>query len=426
MDRLFSRSLGGCVTVLTALAIGHGAPPPASTVHLDRLLEKQAMSTTVKSIQVIVRAASGSDLSDLKANIRAVGGTVVGEHPIIGAVTARVAPQNLRSLALRPGVESLSSDGVVGADASPTNEWTKRLPGTHLYKALGISDLSLMGDTIGVAVIDTGLVGGTSGTVSKFFDFTRDPKTVKAVGAYDDNGHGTHVAGLIGDSGTQSYGYVGGVAPEVRFIGMKVLDAQGQGRTSDVIRALEYAISNRAALGIDIINLSLGHPIYEPAATDPLVEAVERAVAAGIVVVASAGNWGTNPDTGEVGYAGIVSPGNAPSAITVGATDTLGTDTRTDDRVASFSSRGPTWYDGYAKPDLVAPGRREVLDGHQGQPAVSGLSLQARRLHEPEQLEPGRQEGPLHQSQRLQHGDVSRLRSRGAHAAGAPAGLQAP
>ena len=86
-----------------------------------------------------------------------------------------------------------------------------------------------------------------------------------------------------------------------------------------MIKAIEFATAQKNALGIHVINLSLGHPIYEPAATDPLVRAVERAVAAGIVVVASAGNFGYNRVVGSTGYAGITSPGNAPSAITVGA-----------------------------------------------------------------------------------------------------------
>ena len=87
-------------------------------------------------------------------------------------------------------------------------------------------------------------------------------------------------------------------------------------RTSDVISAVEYATTNKAALGIDIINLSLGHPIYEPAASDPLVRAVEAAARAGIAVVVSAGNYGTNEVTGLPGYAGVTSPANAASAIT--------------------------------------------------------------------------------------------------------------
>ena len=88
------------------------------------------------------------------------------------------------------------------------------------------------------------------------------------------------------------------------------------------------------------------------------MQAVEAAVRAGIVVVVSAGNVGRNPETGETGYAGITSPGNAPSAITVGAVRTQNTTRRTDDLMADYSSRGPTWYDAFAKPDVVAPGHR--------------------------------------------------------------------
>ena len=152
-----------------------------------------------------------------------------------------------------------------------------------------------------------------------------------------------------------------GVATGVNFVALKVLDAEGRGRTSDVIRAIEFAIANRRRFGIDIINLSLGHPIFEPAATDPLVQAVERAVQAGIIVVASAGNFGSDPD-GNVGYAGITSPGNAPSAITVGAFNHQGTAARGDDRLTHYSSRGPTWYDGLAKPDVVAPGHQLLAE----------------------------------------------------------------
>jgi serine protease AprX len=123
-----------------------------------------------------------------------------------------------------------------------------------------------------------------------------------------------------------------------------------------VIRAIEFAIANKDVLKIHVINLSLGHPIFEAAATDPLVQAVEHASRAGIMVVVSAGNFGRNRTTGEVGYAGIASPGNAPSGISVGSVQTFDTVLRDDDRIAPYSSRGPSWYDGFAKPDISAPG----------------------------------------------------------------------
>jgi serine protease AprX len=146
------------------------------------------------------------------------------------------------------------------------------------------------------------------------------------------------------------------VAPKARLIALKVLNQNGAGNTSDVISAIEFATTNRVRLGVDIINLSLGHPIYEPAATDPLVLAVEAAVRTGIVVVIAAGNNVISPYTGQPAYAGILSPGNAPSAITVGSVKGFDTNIRSDDRVATYSSRGPTWYDAIAKPDLVASG----------------------------------------------------------------------
>lgn len=103
---------------------------------------------------------------------------------------------------------------------------------------------------------------------------------------------------------------------------------------------------------------------------------MERGVAAGLVVVTSAGNLGQHPTTGVVGYAGITSPGNAPSAITAGSFDMHGTADRRDDTVSDFSSRGPTWYDALAKPDLVAPGHG-LFAVNAGDSTLSRLSTQS-------------------------------------------------
>src|SRR5204863_6165709 len=128
---------------------------------------------------------------------------------------------------------------------------------------------------------------------------------------------------------------------------------------SDVIEAIDWAIEHRGDYNIRVINLSLGAPVLQPYRDDPLCEAVERAVRAGITVVAAAGNFGKLAD-GRPVIGGIVSPGNSPWAITVGALDTHGTPERSDDAVASYSSRGPTRYDLVLKPDLVAPGSHIV------------------------------------------------------------------
>jgi hypothetical protein len=104
-----------------------------------------------------------------------------------------------------------------------------------------------------------------------------------------------------------------------------------------------------------VINLSVAAAVLESYGLDPLTVATQRAVAAGVVVVAAAGNKGEGP-TGRVQYGGITAPANAPWVVTVGATSHTGTIDRADDSIARFSSRGPTPVDYVAKPDIVAPG----------------------------------------------------------------------
>jgi hypothetical protein len=105
--------------------------------------------------------------------------------------------------------------------------------------------------------------------------------------------------------------------------------------------------------------MSLGAGVFESYNTDPLTLAAKKAVDAGIVVVAAAGNMGKSND-GRPQYGAIAAPGNAPWVLTVGASSTEGTVDRRDDKMASYSSRGPTMFDFAAKPDLVAPGSGTV------------------------------------------------------------------
>jgi serine protease AprX len=116
----------------------------------------------------------------------------------------------------------------------------------------------------------------------------------------------------------------------------------------------------RSTYNIRVINLSLGRPVWESYTLDPLCQAAEAAWKAGIIVVAAAGNYGRDNSMDEHGYGTIVAPGNDPYVITVGAMNDMGTATRTDDTIASYSSKGPTAIDHIVKPDLVAPGNGTV------------------------------------------------------------------
>ena len=178
--------------------------------------------------------------------------------------------------------------------------------------------------------------------------------------ADDQFGHGTHVAGIAaGNPGGSSPDAYRGIAPGAHLINLRVLDDQGVGRVSDVIDAIDWAIENKDCYGIRILNLSLGAPVDESYLDDPLAQAAERAVAAGLIVVCSAGNHGAAEDGTPI-VGAIVSPGHALNVITVGALKTLGTVERSDDAVTTYSSRGPTLFDGLIKPDLVAPGNKVI------------------------------------------------------------------
>jgi serine protease AprX len=363
------------------LALDASAQAPRRTIDtldqrtigkLDQRLARSIRAGDRDTKRVIIRTTA-SGIPGLTGALRAKGHSVLRSLRSINAVTAQIPVAALRELSQLASVESISIDAVVRAEDYSSD--------STLRGTLGLPTSTPGGDGVGVAVIDSGLEPSLDfeDRIVAFHDFTEGGR---AEPPSDDYGHGTHVAGLIGGDGGLSNRRYRGVAHKSRLIGLKVLDENGAGYTSDVINAIEFATANKDQLGIHVINLSLGHPILEPAATDPLVQAVEAAARAGIIVVVAAGNYGVSSETGEPGYAGILSPGNAPSAITVGSVRTWETDRRSDDRVAEYSSRGPTWYDGTAKPDLVAPGHGLVsLAAKSGSLYLDNPELRVGRYH---------------------------------------------
>lgn len=216
--------------------------------------------------------------------------------------------------------------------------------------ATAVHQMGFSGDGIVVAVIDTGIAPHPDLIVPEnrilaWYDLVNDHSD-----PYDDNGHGTHVAGIIAGNGNSSNGRFKGVAPQARLIGIKALDSEGSGTLSTVISGIEWCLKNRAALNIRIINLSMGAPAQESYKSDPLCRATTAAWKEGILVCAAAGNEG--PETGTIN-----TPGINPLIITVGNSNDQQTLRGDDDRLNQTSSRGPT-IDNIAKPDLLAPGTK--------------------------------------------------------------------
>jgi len=297
--------------------------------------------------RVIVQATTAGAADTL---IVSLGGTLGRSLGIIKGRVADLSNLQLQTLASSTLVTRVDLDRPTRA----ANERTR----TTIGAAAVASELGLDGTGIGVAVIDSGVTGlhddlasgSSAARVAHFADFVGSQAS-----AYDDYGHGTHVAGIIAGNGYDSSGKRKGVAPGVKLVVLKALNASGGGSISHVIAALDYAVTNRQTYGIRIINLSVSAGVYQSFVTDPLTTAAKRATDAGIIVVAAAGNLGRKSD-GTPQYRRVTAPANAPWVLAVGAASHMGSTGRSDDTIAGFSSRGPTHIDRIAKPDIVAPG----------------------------------------------------------------------
>jgi len=316
----------------------------------DPLLWPRATLLTGQS-RVVVVARDASALGTVTQQIQLLGGALGRPLPLINGRAATVPNVSLMALAGNAAVQHIALDRLIVGAMERTGPTTGA---TAVRQELGLD-----GSGIGVAVIDSGITAWhddladadhTSQRVDRFVDFVGGSATPS-----DEYGHGTHVAGIIAGNGFDSGGARSGIAPASRLVVLKVLDGSGRGRISDVIAALDYIVTHQGELNIRVANLSVATGVYESYNLDPLTLAARRAVEAGIVVVAAAGNNGRNPQ-GQTQYGGITAPGNAPWVLTVGASSHMGTIDRSDDTIAPFSSRGPTAIDRAAKPDLVAPG----------------------------------------------------------------------
>jgi len=349
---------------IVVLAVLMSLPMPAYADDDSKLspdLQEQAAKSS--KVTVIVQYSQMPSKADLNA-LRTHGAKIKSKFQVIRAVTMQVPVSLLTNLANNPHVVYMTPDRTLAiTSTSPNEEFA-----TAVQADLAASQYGLTGTGVGIAIIDSGIAAhpdlnnslGASRVVYSQSFVAGDTTTS------DQYGHGTHVAGLVGGTGAGSgtaNGYAAtyaGMAANVNLINLRVLDQNGAGTDSQVIAAIQQAISLKKTYNIRVINMSLGRPIFESYKLDPVDQAVESAWKAGIVVVVAAGNDGRDNSMGTNGFATIDVPGNDPAAITVGATLTMYTASRVDDEIASYSSKGPTLIDHLVKPDLVAPGNHLV------------------------------------------------------------------
>jgi serine protease AprX len=292
-------------------------------------------------------------LSGLLSGTASAATSAVGDVASTTLVTANQVP--LVSAVTTP-VVAAASGSTVPQDGTGVNTPTL-LYQTNYPMLVGADTLQQAGITgrgVTIAMLDSGLWQAPNQNYGTRVLATVDV-TNGGSGAVtgDPYGHGTHITSIAAGGAVNISGSYLSIAPQANLVIVRAFDGEGGGRYIDVISGLDWIVANRKKYNIRVVNLSFGATPESYYWNDPLNQAVMAAWQAGIVVVVAAGNDGPNPMTIDV-------PGNVPYVITAGAlTDNDTPYNLSDDRLASFSSAGPT-YEGFVKPELIAPGGHMV------------------------------------------------------------------
>jgi serine protease AprX len=360
------RRARGALAVLVSVGIGTVAAGAGSSANRPAGAASESRGNTGSPASVIVRARPGRERR-AEAAIMRLGGTVQLRLPLVHGFSARVPQSAVAQLRRMPGVVSVTADARVrpmAAAYSPTSDSGSMFSVTQMTGAQEYWKAGYTGNGVDVAVIDSGVapVDGLDdpGKVVNGPDLSFESQASN-LRYLDSFGHGTHIAGIIAGraSGAEPGGYVGdqanflGMAPDARVVSVKVADAHGVTDVSQVIAAIDWVVQHQTdnGLNIRVLNLSYGTDSTQPYDVDPLAFAAEQAWKRGIFVVTSTGNAGFVMKTGT-----MTNPAYDPLLMAVGAADSNGTATLSDDRVPAFSSSGGT----KRRPDLVAPGAHVV------------------------------------------------------------------
>ena len=290
---------------------------------------------------------------------------------LIDSIAGSVELSRVHELLELPGVVFIELDGILEIQME------------DVVPAHGVDlvwqDTGYTGAGVTMAIIDTGIDANHSGLddldddnstndtkVIAFYDAVNNPGATNGseVFPYDDNGHGTHCAGITAGTGAPNFQHVG-VAPHANLVGVKVLSGGGSGSYAQVMAGMEWTVEKRHEFNIRAASMSLGGPAVSEWTTSEQ-ESVNRManemMRAGVAIFIAAGNSAFSAQIGT--------PGSAEDAITVGALDK-------DTSIAVYSSQGPT-EEGRIKPNLAFVGSSvNAPDANTGDGyvALSGTSM---------------------------------------------------
>lgn len=304
---------------------------------MDPIIKLKLKEKENKSIPAIISLKEPPSNS-FKNSISKNSGKLKYEYKFTQALAVQMSPRGIEKLSELPEVSYISYDRKAEICMDKAS------------KSIGISSnnpYNLTGKGVNIAVIDTGVyphgdLNRPNKVVIAFKDYINSIKQ-----PYDDNGHGTHISGIISGSGELSNGKYKGIAPSSRLIMLKAFNCVGEGSFSDIIAAIEWVIENKEKYDIKLLCLPFGGEAVTSCKFDPLVKACEAAWNKGIIVISATGNRGPSFDT-------ITTPGICPCIITVGSCEY--TDTAAKNwKVSNFSGRGIK-RGNIIKPDFLTPG----------------------------------------------------------------------
>src|SRR6266404_4981078 len=322
-----------------------GNPTPPLT---PPALLAQAEATPDATFMVIVRGRPGDSSAAIRAAFQqaaAVHGHVGHQFTSIAGVSGTLTGADLTRLARNPHVLSIVPDApVLSAGVDESSLWRGATEADQVPSLLAQAPGT---QAPAIAVVDSGVDPSKTQDFGTRLVASVDLSSDDPNATGDDEGHGTMVAGIAAGA-SDAYP---GVVPSAPIVSIRTAAANGASHTSDVIAAVDWILQNKDAYDIRVANFSLASDAASSFVTDPLDAAVEQLWFNGVVVVAAVGNYG-QPGGVLITHA----PGNDPFVISVGALDTNGTAGAADDFAAPWSAYGHTG-DGFAKPELSAPGR---------------------------------------------------------------------